>query len=184
MTSIKEWKDKIAPKVLKDIGFSSKQIIVDFGCGTGIYDLILSEIVGPKGKIYAIDSDEGGLLSQLIKDIGKLQLENIEVIETSGEINIPIEDRQADFMLIYDIMHLIEEDERNLLIKEASRVLKKNGRISYHATHIDGENDDFVLKIHDLMKEQGFSLIATFKKPMFHWSWIQDSWVFNYQRLK
>lgn len=183
MTSVEEWKSKIALNVLKDFGFSSGQIVVDFGCGTGIYDLILSEIVGPEGKIYAIDSNKEGLLSGLIDKIEQLKLKNIEVIETSGEITIPVEDNQADFLLVYDIMHLIEEDERKLLIKEASRVLKMKGKISYHATHVDGKNDEFILEIHELMKDQGFSLIDTFQKPMFHWSWIQDSWVFNYKRL-
>ena len=182
MTSVEEWKAKIAPKILKDIGFESGLTIVDFGCGTGIYDVILSEIIGPKGKIYAIDSDEKGLLSQLIEDIKTYKLRNIEVIKTSGEISIPLQDNLADFFLIYDVMHIIEEEERNLLIKEASRVLKKDGQISYHATHVNGENDDFINEIHKLMKEQGFILQKTFHKPMFHWSWIQDSWIFNYKR--
>ena len=182
MPSVEEWKTKIAPKVLKEIGFSSGQTIVDFGCGTGIYDLLLSEIIGPTGKIYAIDSDEKGLLPKLIDEIKKLKLRNIEVIETSGEINFPVQDGVADFVLIYDVIHLIGEKERDSLINEASRVLKKEGKISYHATHIDGQNDDFVNVIHDLMEKYGFNLIKTLHKPMFHWSWIQDSWIFNYQK--
>lgn len=181
MTTVEEWKANIAPKILKDIGFSSGQTIVDFGCGTGIYDVILSEIIGPKGKIYAIDSDEKGLLSRLVDDIEKLKINNIKVIETSGEIVIPVKDNIADFFLIYDVMHLIESHERKTLIMEASRVLKNDGIISYHATHVDGENDDFINEIHTLMKEQGFVLKKTFQKPMFHWSWIQDSWIFNYE---
>ena len=182
MTSVEEWKRKIAPKVLKDIGFSTGHTIVDFGCGTGIYDLVISEIIGLNGKIYAIDSNEEGLLPQLIDDIKKFKLENIEVIETSGDFNFPIEDYIVDIVLLYDVMHLIEEEERELLIKETSRVLKKEGIISYHATHIRKKNDDFVIGIRDLMKNAGFCLIETFQRPMFHWSWIQDSWVFNYQR--
>ena len=182
MTSVEEWKANIAPKILKEIGFSSRQTIVDFGCGTGIYDVILSEIIGPNGKIYAIDSDEKNLLSQLIDDIEKHKLRNIEVIETSGEISLPLKDNIADFFLVYDVMHIIEEEERKMLIKEASRVLKNEGQISYHATHVNGENDDFINEIHKLMKEQGYLLKKTFHKPMFHWSWIQDSWIFNYQK--
>lgn len=183
MTSVEEWKTKIAPKVLKEIGFRSGQTIVDFGCGTGIYDVILSNIIGSEGKIYAIDSDEEGLLSQLIEDIKKHNLDNIEVIETSGAIHIPLEDNLASFVLMYDMMHLINEEERIALVKEAYRVLKKSGIISYHATHTDGEKDDFVREIHKLMKKNGFLLSEKFQKPMFHWSWIQDSWIFNYKKV-
>ncbi len=182
MTSIEEWKSKIAPNVLKEIGFKLGQVIVDFGCGTGIYDVILSTIIGPKGKIYAIDSDEKGLLSQLYSEIDKLKLQNIEVIETSGEIEFPIPDKVANFILIYDVMHIINENDRDPLIKEASRMLKKEGIISYHATHVDGKNDEFIQEIHKLMQNNGFILSETLKKPMFHWSWIQDSWIFNYRR--
>jgi ubiquinone/menaquinone biosynthesis C-methylase UbiE len=182
VTSVEEWKVKIASSVLKDIGFKLGQVIVDFGCGNGIYDVILSKIIGPEGKIYAIDSDEKGLLPQLIAEIKKLKISNIKVIETSGEIEFPILDKVADFVLIYDVMHLIDEDDRDLLIKEASRILKDEGTISYHATHIDDVGDNFVKEIHKLMESNGFILSMTLKRPMFHWAWIQESWIFNYQR--
>ncbi len=182
MTSIEEWKSKIAPNVLKEIGFRPGHVIVDFGCGTGIYDIILSHIIGPEGKIYAIDSDEKGLLPELIREINKLKIHNIEVIETSGDIDFPVPDKVADFVLIYDVMHIINEHDRDPLIKEASRMLKKEGTISYHATHIDGKDDDFVQEIHKLMDSNGFTLSKALRKPMFHWSWIQDSWIFNYHR--
>lgn len=182
MTSVEEWKRKIGIDVLKDIGFKSGQIIVDFGCGTGIYDVLLSKIIGPKGKIYAIDSDERGLLSQLLDEIKRLNLQNIKVFKTSGEIYFPVGDMMVDFVLLYDVLHLIDDDKKMSLIQECSRVIKKRGIISYHATHVDGENDLIIKEAHKLMENNGFILLESFQKPMFHWSWIQDSWIFNYHR--
>jgi ubiquinone/menaquinone biosynthesis C-methylase UbiE len=182
MTSVEEWKRKVGISVLKDIGFKSGQIIVDFGCGSGIYDVLLSKIIGPEGKIYAIDSDERGLLSQLLDEIKRLNLQNIEVTKTSGKINFPVDNKMVDFVLLYDVLHLIDDDEKKLLIQECSRVLKKQGIISYHATHVDGKDDAIIKEAHMLMKSNGFILSESFQKPMFHWSWIQTSWVFNYHR--
>jgi ubiquinone/menaquinone biosynthesis C-methylase UbiE len=182
VTSVEEWKLRIGTNVLKNIGFKSGQIIVDFGCGTGIYDVLLSKIVGPDGKIYAIDSDERGLLSQLLDEIKKLNIQNIKVFKTSGDIYFPVGNKMIDFVLLYDVLHLIDDDKKTLLIQECSRVLKKQGIISYHATHVDSVKDITIKEAHKLMESNGFILLDSFQKPMFHWSWIQDSWIFNYHR--
>jgi len=122
------------------------------------------------------------LLKDLRESIRKYDLKNIQIIKTSGEIEIPLKDDSIDVFLLFDIMHLIEEDERKLLIEEISRVLKKGGIVSYHATHIDGIEDNFIKEIHKMMKQNGFILSKTLQREMFHWSWIQDSYIFNYKR--
>jgi len=183
MPSVEEWKRQIAPKVMKEIGIASGQHIVDFGCGTGIYDLIISNIIGDRGKIYAIDSDEKGLLKELLQEIKKLNIKNIEIIKTSGEMEFPIKDNSIDVVLFYDILHLMNEDQRDALFKESFRVLKKNGMLSYHATHLNDADNDFLEDIHQMMKKNGFNLTKTLQKSMFHWAWIQDSVIFNYNKI-
>lgn len=180
MTRLQDWMDKEGEIILREIGIKKGQQILDFGCGTGVYTVFASRIVGGSGKVYALDSDEEGLLRDLISKIEKEKIKNIEIIKTSGEIEFPLSDESMDVVLMYDILHLLDDDERNKLFMEASRVLIKGGFVSYHATHRGG-NEHFNLdKIHNKMKANGLYFNAEFKRPMFHWAWIEDSLILNY----
>ena len=50
-------RDLILPRldVLKEAGIESGFSVLDFGCGPGGYIMPLVELVGPSGKIYALD---------------------------------------------------------------------------------------------------------------------------------
>ncbi|MFX1590307.1 MAG: 50S ribosomal protein L11 methyltransferase, partial [Promethearchaeota archaeon] len=61
MARLEKWIEKEGEDVLRDIGVKESQKVLDFGCGSGVYSIIASKIVGNSGKIYAIDSDEKGL---------------------------------------------------------------------------------------------------------------------------
>ena len=41
--------------VLKEAGIESGVCILDYGCGPGSYMVPLAKLVGPAGKIYALD---------------------------------------------------------------------------------------------------------------------------------
>jgi len=180
MISLQDWMDKEGEIVLRDIGIKKGQQILDFGCGTGVYTVLASKIVGSSGKIYALDSDEEGLLGDLISKIKKEKIINIEIIKTSGEIEFPLSDESMDVVLMYDVLHLLDDDERNKLFREMSRVLRKGCFVSYHATHQGGSEHFNLEDIHNKMKTNGLYLNTEFKRPMFHWAWIEDSLIFNY----
>ncbi len=181
---MKEWLENEAINILKNFGLKKGQIVVDFGCGKGIYSIIAAKIVGNAGKVYALDSDEEGLLNELYENIEKENIKNIEIIKTTGEIRIPLENDSVDFVLIYDVVHLLNNDERIKLFKEISRVLKNEGIVSYHATHLGGKYDVNLEQVHELMKREKLYLIQKFQVKMFHWAWIEDSIVFNYKKLE
>ncbi|TFG06156.1 MAG: class I SAM-dependent methyltransferase [Promethearchaeota archaeon] len=179
---MEKWLKDKSEEILKEFGLKKGQIILDFGCGSGIYSIIASNIVGPKGKVYALDSDEEGLLKKLKKKIKSQKITNIEIIKTSGEISIPLKDNYIDFFLLFDVYHLLNDEERDQVLKEAYRVLNINGMLSYHATHV-GSYDIDLEKVEKRMNEFGFKLERKFQKPMFHWAWIEDSLVFNYKKI-
>ncbi|MHA1491621.1 MAG: class I SAM-dependent methyltransferase [Promethearchaeota archaeon] len=180
MTSVEDWIKNEGMVIIRQIGIKNGQKILDFGCGSGVYAILASKVLGNTGKVYALDSDEEGLLGELIDKIKKYKIKNIEIIKTSGEISIPLNDESVDAVFIYDIYHLLDELEREMLIRESYRVLRKGGFISYHATHIGGQYNINLEKIHAKMKENGLQLKEKFEKPMFHWAWIEDSLIFNY----
>jgi len=180
MTRLQDWIDNEGEIILREIGIREGQNILDFGCGKGIYTILASKIVASSGKIFALDSDEENLLSNLINKIKAEKIKNIEVIKTPGGIKIPLSDETMDVIMMYDILHLLDNNERMELFKEAYRVLKTRGIVSYHATHLGVTYNIALEEIHKKMKENGFHLDREFNRPLFHWAWIEDSKIINY----
>ncbi len=121
-----EWLRGHTKEVLIEIGIEESQRVLDFGCGSGMYAIPAAELVGGEGKIYALDSDAGAL-GTLKDSIRKEGLGNIEII-LSSDLQISLEEESVDVVLLYDVIHLIED--RATLFAETYRILKPYGVVS------------------------------------------------------
>jgi len=74
------------------------QVVADLGCGSGYYTLALAEVVGPQGKVYAVDLD-GKCIRALQKKADKAGYRNIEAHASSAADVSFIKDRSVDFVL-------------------------------------------------------------------------------------
>ena len=112
--------------------------VLDFGCGPGGYITPLVELVGPSGKIYALDIHP--LAIQEVKKIAKRKrLHNILTIESDCHTGLP--DKSVDTVLLYDVFHdLVQPDD---VLRELHRVLKTDGILSFSDHHM---KDEEVLK--------------------------------------
>ena len=179
MSQTEEWIKNTGKIVLQELGIKKGQKILDFGCGSGVYSIIAASITGREGKIFALDYDED-LLDKLSYEIITQNLGNIEIIKGSNKITIPLKSEFLDVILLYDVYHLIEKKDRINLLKEFYRILKsEDSFLSYHATHVGSYGID-LKEVHQQMKSSGFVLYKEFKKPMFHWHWIEEGKIFNY----
>lgn len=179
--NVDEWLNEKAESILKEIGIKAGFKVLDFGCGSGIYTMVISNIVGNRGKVYALDNDDYKL-EELNSKIKLKNIRNVKIFETSKQVFFPIQDSHLDVILIYDVWHLLSDNERIDFLRESKRTLKKGGFVSYLATHLHDSNVN-VEKIHNLMKENELILLEKFNKPMFHWSWIEEYQIFNYYNL-
>ena len=180
---MEEWLNSKGEIILRELGITNRQHILDFGCGTGVYSIIASRVVGNTGKIYALDYDEN-VLKELTDKIKNQNINNIEIIKSSKEISFPLKSNSIDVVLMYDVFHLLDKDDRVKLLNEIYRILKKNyGILSYFATHI-GSYGIQLKKVQDLIQKIGFELFKQFKRPMFHWSWIEEGTVLNYRKIE
>jgi ubiquinone/menaquinone biosynthesis C-methylase UbiE len=175
---MEEWLETKGELVLREIGIKEGMRVLDFGSGAGVYTIISSKIVGIKGEVCALDINEDSL-KELSNEIKSSEIKNIKIIKTSKEIAVPFEDEYFDFFLLYDVFHLLDSNNRNKILREAYRVLKKDGILSYHATHI-GSYDINLKQVQKKMNAHGFILKEEFRKSMFHWRWIEKGLVFNY----
>jgi ubiquinone/menaquinone biosynthesis C-methylase UbiE len=102
--------------------------VADFGAGTGYYAFLLSSLVGPSGKIYALDVQKD-LLNKLKKDAIEKKLDNIEVIWADlDEINgTTLEAGYVDRVAITNSLFQMENKDNT--ITEAYRILKPKGKL-------------------------------------------------------
>jgi ubiquinone/menaquinone biosynthesis C-methylase UbiE len=115
------FRDLFLPRmnILKEVGIEPGFHILDYGCGPGSYIAAAAELVGPSGKIYALDIHP--LAVQSVQSIAsKRQLTNVETIRSDHKTGLP--DDSVDVVLLYDVLHALSDP--NGVLEELHRVLK------------------------------------------------------------
>lgn len=121
--------------VLEEAGIQPGAQVLDFGCGPGGYILPLSRMIGPYGKIYALDMHPQAIRS--VKNIAfKKSLNNVDTILSDGKTGLP--DMSVDFVLLYDVLHHLNLPE--LILAELHRVLKPEGVLAMSDHHMKDED--------------------------------------------
>lgn len=106
-------------------GLWEGMIAADVGCGPGFFTLPAAQIVGPAGRVYAIDISREMLeaVQDKARDAG---LPNIETV-LAKESGIPLPDRVAQVILLAFVLH--EADDPAAFAREAARILAPGGHI-------------------------------------------------------
>ena len=126
--------------ILNEIGIRPGFYILDYGCGSGSYSIIAAEMVGAKGKVYALDIHPLGI--QRVKSIAsKKQLTNVEAICSDCITGLP--DSSVDVVLLYDILHALSDPDG--VLEELYRVLKPDGILSFSDHHM--KEDEIIYRI-------------------------------------
>lgn len=115
-------------KILAQFHIDPGMKIADMGAGTGFYAFLISELVGPSGKVYAFDVVKD-LLSKLKNDALAKNLNNIEVVWCDlDEIDgTTLQNNIIDRVVITNTLFQMEKKDN--FIKEAYRILKPNGKM-------------------------------------------------------
>jgi len=108
-------------ELLRDVaGVSAGETGVDFGSGTGFFALPMAELVGTKGKVYAVDSSD-----EMMGHIkAKNPPPNVALVKSDVR-NTGLDSRIADVCLLAFILHEVKEPD--VLVAEAVRLLKPGG---------------------------------------------------------
>jgi ubiquinone/menaquinone biosynthesis C-methylase UbiE len=100
----------------------------DFGTGVGHYLPPLSRLVGRDGKVFGVEIQRN--LAESAADlVRKERLGNVETIWGDLEAvgGTKIKDESLDAVLFSNTLSMLED--RNTALKEASRVLRKGGKL-------------------------------------------------------
>ena len=117
--------------VLKEAGIESGFCVLDYGCGPGGYIVPLAELVGPSGKIHALDINPLAI-KEVKKIAARKGIENIETIESN--CNMGLSDNCVDVVLLYDTFHDLSQPDD--VLRELHKVLKSDGTLSFSDHHM------------------------------------------------
>jgi len=129
-------------KKVEKAGIKTGERVLDYGCGTGSYSIAAAEVIGPSGKIYAVDIHPLAI-KKVKKKAAKKGLTNLNTILT--ECKTDLEDKSIDVVICFDTLHALENLKENL--KEFHRVLKPNAILSVDDHH--SKEQEIISKIQE-----------------------------------
>jgi arsenite methyltransferase len=101
------------------------EAVLDIGCGTGVDTMIAARLVGPKGRVAAIDATPE-MINRARANLTFTGLTNVR-FEIAAAEDLPFADREFDVVLSNGVFNLTIDTEQAL--REARRVLKPGGRL-------------------------------------------------------
>ena len=109
---------------LRRIGVSPGHTFLDFGCGPGSFSMAAARLVGPDGKVYALDVNPL-TVRRVQKDADKEGLKNITAIFADNPSGLP--SHGVDVAFLHDVLHLLADPPD--VIAGLHRALKREGRL-------------------------------------------------------
>ena len=117
---------------LKKIPLEEGMKIVDYGCGPGRYTLPIAELIGPKGKVFAVDIQPLAI-STVKGKAARESLTNVEAILVDS-YDIGVQSSSIDLVLLIDTFHQI--GDCGALLREIHRLLKPEGFLFMDPGHM------------------------------------------------
>lgn len=99
--------------------------MADFGCGIGYFTFPAAAIIGPKGKVFALDISPEMLAEIETKKIQN-DIRNIEVVKVD-EYDFKLESGSVTFGFVSNVLHEINDLKKYLT--EIRRVLNDQGKL-------------------------------------------------------
>ena len=129
-------RDFLGPRlnVLKEAEIESGFTVLDFGCGPGGYIMPLVELVGPSGKIYALDQHPLAI-QEVTRIAHRKGIKNVETIES--DCSTGLSGNSVDTVLLYDVFHHFANPDD--ILRELHRILKPDGTLSFSDHHMKEE---------------------------------------------
>jgi precorrin-6B methylase 2 len=129
-------KEEHTSKLLPPLKMKPGDVVVDMGSGSGYYTVRLTEIVGPKGKVYAVDV-QPEMLAILGKRLKQQKIDNVVLVRGTAT-NPKLPDNSVDLILLVDVYH--EFTHPYEMTEAMVKSLKVGGRLVFVEFRLEDEN--------------------------------------------
>jgi ubiquinone/menaquinone biosynthesis C-methylase UbiE len=126
---VKLWEKTEATSLLKQCGLSSGMAVLDLGCGDLHYTIPASIVVGEEGIVFAVDHSKK-IIESNTKYLSREGIKNVKLIHSNHQGLIQIGENCIDFLMLYDVIHVIPRFEIFPII---NRLLNDTGIFSFLA---------------------------------------------------
>ena len=114
-------------KFFHELSLEKGITFLDVACGRGKYSLPVSEIIGPDGRVYAVDLWAEGV-SNLKNEAAEKGIQNIKSFVGDASQHIPADNDSVDVCLMATVLHDFVDDKVDRgVMQEIVRVIKPNG---------------------------------------------------------
>lgn len=168
-------------KIVSALDIKPGETVADVGAGTGFFLKPIFNEITSAGKLIAVDISPK-FVSFLKARGTRENISNLEVIKGSTT-STNIADNSVDLVFICDTYHHFENREE--MLKDLSRALKKGGRLvivdfdlskkddSWVARHLDETKGDFIKEISKFFKFEKESKIGLSENFMIHFKKVE-----------
>lgn len=177
---VKQGKSFLKPKdILQQVGLVPEMSVADLGCGsTGFFSIESAKIVGEDGSVYAVDVLQEAL-DGVLSNAKWQGIDNIKTIwadlEKSGSTGI--KENSLDLGML--VMVLFQAADRNKMIEESVRLIKKGGKLLL----VDWDNNTSSFgpptekridkeKVKKFLNKLGLKLVSEFEASPYHFGLI------------
>ncbi len=129
-------------RVLRRVGVHEGMTVLDVGCGPGAFSIAAARLVGPQGRVMAVDVHPLAL-KRVRRAAEMLRLGQLRALHVDALRTVP--DECVDAALLFDVVH--ELGDPRPALEEIRRVLKQGGALFVADHHM--KEDDLVRTITD-----------------------------------
>ena len=151
------------------------QKVLDFGCGRGNYAIPAAQVVGDLGRVYALDKNTRAL-DELMRRAAARGLDNIVRMDTSGGVEIDLDDDSVQAVLLYDIFWYFRLHDPRLprLLDEVFRVSTPDGFVSIYPKHVDAD------RLLEMVLSRGYRMRDSSSVDLLHDGYLERGRVYNF----
>ena len=113
--------------LLPELGLKSGMRVADVGAGTGYYSRRIAPLVGPTGKVYAVEI-QPEMIRMLDAASKRAGLGNVEPVLGSVD-NVKLADAAIDVAIMVDVYHELEFPHE--MLNSIVRALRPGGRVVF-----------------------------------------------------
>ncbi|MDH5681468.1 MAG: class I SAM-dependent methyltransferase [Spirochaetota bacterium] len=128
-------------KIISKLNLKPGDFVLDLGAGGGYFSYRFADLVGNKGKVFALDVNPS-YLNYIRKELKKRKLNNVRPVLVEKD-SISRQKTRVDLIFLRNVYHHI--DNRVSYFKQMRRLLKPHGRLVI-IDHLEGDPDDFITK--------------------------------------